>query len=62
MSKTRTVSIVSKEDRKLLHETQRLIGELLETIDVLSSPEEMKALAEAKKDIKQGRGKPLSEP
>lgn len=61
MSKTRAVSIVSKDDRKLLHETQRLIGELLETIDVLSSPEEMKALREAKKDIKRGRGKPLSE-
>ncbi len=61
MSKTRPISIVSKEDRKLLHETQRLIGELLETIDVLSSPEEMKATEDAKEDIKQGRGKPLSE-
>ncbi len=61
MSKTRTLTLVSKEDRKLLHETQRLIGELLETIDVLNSPEEMKAIEEAKRDIKQGRGKPLNE-
>ncbi len=61
MSRTRLQSIVSEKDRKLLYETRRLIEELLETLDVLSSPEEMKALEEAKKEIKQGRGRPLSE-
>jgi hypothetical protein len=57
MFKARTLSIVSKEDRKLLHQMQRLIGELLETLDVLSSPDEMKALEEASKEIKLRRGK-----
>lgn len=50
-----TYTILSEEDRKLLLETRRLLDELIETLDVLSSPEELKALEESEKEMKEGK-------
>ena len=63
MAKT---AYLDEEDRKLLLETKqkldeatKLMSELMETIDVLSDPEMMKALKQGKDDIKAGRVKDL---
>jgi PHD/YefM family antitoxin component YafN of YafNO toxin-antitoxin module len=55
-----------QDDRKLLFETKqkldeatKLMGELMETIDVLSDPEMMKTLKQGQDDIKAGRVKDL---
>ena len=55
-----------EDDRKLLFETKqkldeaaKLIGDLMETIDVLSDPEMMKAIKQGQDDVKAGRVKDL---
>ena len=55
-----------EEDRKLLAETKRkldeatkLMGELMETFEILSDPEMIKAIEEGQADIKAGRVKEL---
>ena len=63
MAKT---AYLDEDDRKLLFETKqkldeatKLMSELMETIDVLSDPEMMKAIKQGKDDIKAGRVKDL---
>ena len=63
MAKT---AYLDEEDRKLLFETKlkldeatKLMSELMETIDVLSDPEMMKAIKQGQDDIKAGRVKDL---
>jgi hypothetical protein len=63
MAKT---AYLDEEDRKLLFETKqkldeatKLMGELMETIEVLSDPEMMKAIKQGQDDIKAGRVKDL---
>jgi PHD/YefM family antitoxin component YafN of YafNO toxin-antitoxin module len=53
---------LDEEDRKLLAETKqkldeatKLIGELMETFEILSDPEMMKAIEEGQAEIKAGR-------
>jgi hypothetical protein len=53
-------------DRKLLSETKqkldeatKLMSELMETLEILSDPEMVKAIEEGQKDIKAGRVKEL---
>jgi hypothetical protein len=57
---------LDEEDRKLLSETKqkldeatKLMGELMETIEVLSDPQMMKAIRQGLADIKAGRVKEL---
>jgi PHD/YefM family antitoxin component YafN of YafNO toxin-antitoxin module len=57
---------LDEEDRKLLAETKqkldeatRLMGELMETFEILSDPEMVKAIEEGQADIKAGRVKDL---
>jgi hypothetical protein len=57
---------LDEDERKLLFETKqkldeatKLMGELMETIDVLSDPEMMKAIKQGQDDIKAGRVKDL---
>ncbi len=57
---------LDEEDRKLLAETKqkldeatRLMGELMETFEILSDPEMVKAIQEGQEDIKAGRVKEL---
>lgn len=57
----RTISLLEPRDRKLLLETRDLIDELLETIDIMSNPEEMAGIREAENELKEGKGRPLSE-
>jgi PHD/YefM family antitoxin component YafN of YafNO toxin-antitoxin module len=63
MAKT---AYLDEDDRKLLCETKqkldeatKLMGELMETIEVLSDPEMMKAIKQGQEDIKAGRIKDL---
>ena len=63
MAKT---AYLDEKDRKLLFETKqkldeatKLMSELMETIDVLSDPEMMKAIKQGQDDIKAGRVKDL---
>ena len=63
MAKT---AYLDDDDRKLLFETKqkldeatKLMGELMETIDVLSDPEMMKAINQGQDDLKAGRVKDL---
>ena len=60
------IAYLDEDDRKLLFETKqkldeatKLMSELMETIDVLSDPEMMKALKQGQDDIKAGRVKDL---
>ena len=57
---------LDEEDRKLLAETKqkldeatKLIGELMETFEILSDPEMVKAIEEGQADLKAGRVKEL---
>lgn len=63
MAKT---TYLDEEDRKLLSETKqkldeatKLMGELMETLEVLSDPEMMRAIKRGRADIKAGRTKEL---
>jgi PHD/YefM family antitoxin component YafN of YafNO toxin-antitoxin module len=63
MAKT---AYLDENDRKLLFETKqkldeatKLMSELMETIDVLSDPEMMKAIQQGQDEIKAGRIKDL---
>lgn len=40
---------------KLLIETRDLLDELLETLDIMSSPETMRDIEEAEKEVKEGK-------
>ncbi len=60
------VAYSDEEDRKLLSETKqkldeatKLMGELLETIEILSDPDMMKDIRQGLEDIKTGRVKEL---
>jgi predicted transcriptional regulator len=60
------IAYLDEEDRKLLSETKqkldeatKLMGELMETIEVLSDPQMMKAIREGLADIKAGRVREL---
>ena len=57
---------LDEEDRKLLAETKqkldeatKLMGELMETFEILNDPEMVKAIKEGQEDIKAGRVKEL---
>lgn len=57
----RTISLPEPKDRKLLLETRDHIDELLETIDIMSNPDETARIREAERELKEGKGRPLSE-
>ena len=48
-------SILTDEDRKLLLMVSRLLEEVLETLEVASDQETVKAIREAEEDVKAGR-------
>ena len=48
-------SILTDEDRKLLLRVSRLLEEVLETLEVMSDKETVKAIREAEEDLKAGR-------
>jgi hypothetical protein len=56
-----SISILNSKDRKLLLETRNLIEELLETLDAMSNPDEVARIKEAELEIRDGKGRPLSE-
>jgi len=60
------IAYLDEEDRKLLSETKqkldeatKLMGELMDTIEVLSDPDMMKSIRQGLEDIKAGRVKEL---
>ena len=48
-------SILTDEDRKLLLRVSRLLEEVLETLEITSDRETVKAIREAEEDVKAGR-------
>ena len=48
-------SILTDEDRKLLLRVSRLLEEVLETLEITSDQETVKAIREAEEDVKAGR-------
>ena len=48
-------SILTDEDRRLLLRVSRLLEEVLETLEVVSDRETVKAIREAEEDMKAGR-------
>ena len=48
-------SILTDEDRKLLLRVSRLLEEVLETLEITSDQETVKAIREAEEDVKTGR-------
>ena len=48
-------SILTDEDRKLLLRVSRLLEEVLETLEITSDRETVKAIREAEEDLKAGR-------
>jgi len=48
-------SILTDEDRKLLLRVSRLLEEVLETLEITSDQETVKAIREAEEDLKAGR-------
>ena len=56
-----SIFILNSKDRKLLLETRNLIEELLETLDVMSNPDEVARVKEAELEMREGKGRPLSE-
>ena len=48
-------SILTNEDRELLLRVSRLLEEVLETLEVASDEEAVKAIREAEEDVKAGR-------
>ncbi|MFQ5710211.1 MAG: hypothetical protein ACE5GD_00375 [Candidatus Geothermarchaeales archaeon] len=48
-------ALLTREDRELLVKTNRLLEELLETIDILEDKKTMQALREAERDVEAGR-------
>ena len=60
------IAYLDEEDRKLLTETKqkldeatKVMGELMETIEVLSDPDMMKNISQGLADVKAGRVKEL---
>ena len=48
-------SILTDEDRKLLLRVNQLLEEVLETLEITSDQETVKAIREAEEDVKAGR-------
>jgi len=60
------IACLDEEDRKLLFETKqkldeatKLMGELMETMEILNDPKMLKAIQQGQEDIKAGRVKDL---
>jgi len=60
------IACLDDKDRRLLLETKRkldeaakLMGELMETIEILNDPDMMKAILQGEEDIEAGRAKKL---
>jgi len=47
--------ILTEEDRKLLLRVNRLLEEVLETLEVMGDDETVKAIREAEEDLRAGR-------
>jgi len=48
-------ALLSGEDRKLIGATRKLMDELIETLDVMGSPEELEAVRESLREVGEGR-------
>ena len=48
-------ALLSEEDRKLIDATKKLMDELIETLDVMNSPEELEAIRESLSQVREGK-------
>jgi hypothetical protein len=54
----RTSALLSDDDRKLLRETRQLLDGVLETLDILSNPREVRGIRQALKEVREGKVRP----
>jgi len=52
-------TLFSKREVKLLEETNQLLEEVLETLDIIANKEAMKEIAESRREAKAGKTRPL---
>ncbi len=53
--------LLSENDRKLLSETRTLLDGILETLDILSNPREVRGIKKALKEVKEGKVRPWNQ-
>jgi hypothetical protein len=53
------MSLLSKKEFELLEKTNQLLGEVLETLDIMSDKQVMEEIAESRKEEKAGKTKPF---
>ncbi len=51
---TASRALLSEGDRQLIGATKKLMDELIETLDVMSSPEELEAIRESLRQVREG--------
>lgn len=57
----KTSALLSEEDRRLIGATKKLMDELIETLDVMKSPEELEAIRESLSQARAGKVTPWDE-
>ncbi|HEY4673028.1 MAG TPA: hypothetical protein VIH03_02570 [Nitrososphaerales archaeon] len=53
------MSLLSKKEFELLEKTNQLLGEVLETLDIMSDKQVMEEIAESRKEGKAGKTRPF---
>ncbi len=53
------MSLLSKKEVELLEKTSQLLGEVLETLDIMSDKQVMKEIEESRKEVKAGKTRPF---
>lgn len=53
------MSLLSRKEVELLEKTSQLLGEVLETLDIMSDKKVMKEIEESRKEAKTGKTKPF---
>ena len=61
MTMSKSLPVFDQATVDVLIQTKNLLDELLETLDILSSPESMKKIAKAEEDVKKGRVRNFNE-
>jgi PHD/YefM family antitoxin component YafN of YafNO toxin-antitoxin module len=58
---SRSIVLLTDEDRALLLRVSSLLEELIETLDIMENEDAMKSIREAEKDVKAGRVRDYSD-
>lgn len=61
INKPVSMEVFDKTTINVLIQTRNLLDELLETLDIISSPKSMKKIASAEEDVRKGRVRDFNE-